>query len=236
MIRRLIPSLRASQKTLRLQVLCFRRSAPPRLILRARQALRFLLLPKPPVRPPDFRVRQVPARALRRARIPSLSGLYIYSHTPTICHRQSICFYSRRCSSEAHRRHRSQVPQNRRPCSLSDRLCRLFSRSCPVRRCRVQSSPLGRELCQAACCSAYRKVCFPLISPQFIYAYMLKKSDKSQFLCFAASNMRIPAATEALREFILPRIGREAMKSHFSRTRRPMPLPSEPMTRAMLPL
>ena len=65
---------------------------------------------------------------------------------------------------------------------------------------------------------------------------MLKKSDKSQFLCFAASNMRIPAATEALREFILPRIGREAMKSHFSRTRRPMPLPSEPMTRAMLPL
>ena len=54
-------------------------------------------------------------------------------------------------------------------------------------------------------------------------------------LFFAISYMRMPAATEALSELILPFMGRETIKSHFSLTRRLMPFPSEPTTRATLP-
>jgi hypothetical protein len=46
----------------------------------------------------------------------------------------------------------------------------------------------------------------------------------------------MPAATEALRELILPFIGRDTITSHFSRTRREIPLPSLPMTSAAPPL
>ena len=175
MIRRLIPSLRASQKTLRLQVLCFRRSAPPRLILRARQALRFLLLPKPPVRPPDFRVRLLPARALR------LPAECIRVQTPTVYHRQSICLHSIGCLTEARCRPRRRATWNRYPYSPTDRLCRSATRSYPARRGCFRAPPLRVELCQVKSCSAYRKVCFPLISPQFIYAYMLKNRIKVSF-------------------------------------------------------
>ena len=55
------------------------------------------------------------------------------------------------------------------------------------------------------------------------------------YLCLAISYIRMPAATEALSELILPFIGSDTMKSHFSRTRRLIPLPSEPTTRATAP-
>jgi hypothetical protein len=47
--------------------------------------------------------------------------------------------------------------------------------------------------------------------------------------------MQIEAATEALSEDKAPAIGIDTKKSHFSRTRREMPSPSEPITRATGP-
>ena len=42
--------------------------------------------------------------------------------------------------------------------------------------------------------------------------------------------------SEALRESICPRMGRDMVKSHFSLMSRPTPCPSEPMTRAVGPV
>ena len=44
------------------------------------------------------------------------------------------------------------------------------------------------------------------------------------------------AAVEAFREFTCPCMGMLTRKSQFSVTRRPMPSPSEPMTRHTAPL
>ena len=46
----------------------------------------------------------------------------------------------------------------------------------------------------------------------------------------------MPAATDALREFILPFIGIERITSHFSLTRRLTPLPSLPITSPIEPV
>ena len=54
--------------------------------------------------------------------------------------------------------------------------------------------------------------------------------------CRRVSYMKIPAATEAFREVILPHMGNRSRKSHFSRTSLPMPKPSEPITRATGPV
>ena len=54
--------------------------------------------------------------------------------------------------------------------------------------------------------------------------------------CLRASNMRIPAATETLKESTCPAAGMLTRKSHFSRTRRCMPAPSLPMTMQTFPL
>ena len=46
----------------------------------------------------------------------------------------------------------------------------------------------------------------------------------------------MPAATEAFSELMFPFKGRDTTKSAFSFTRRPTPLPSEPITRAVGPV
>ena len=55
-------------------------------------------------------------------------------------------------------------------------------------------------------------------------------------LCLTISYASTPAATEAFRESILPFIGMDAVKSHFSFMSLPTPSPSFPMTRPIGPL
>ena len=56
------------------------------------------------------------------------------------------------------------------------------------------------------------------------------------FVCASHAEGFSTAATEALRELILPFIGIEITPSHFSLTNRLTPLPSEPMTIAVAPV
>ena len=67
---------------------------------------------------------------------------------------------------------------------------------------------------------------------EFLFIFSFKAFT---YLCLAISYIKIPAATDALSELTLPFIGSDTIKSHFSFTRRLIPLPSEPMTRATEP-
>src|SRR5580698_1728688 len=70
--------------------------------------------------------------------------------------------------------------------------------------------------------------------------YPAKKSAKDTFKASfgqparwrKTSNRAIPAATETFRDSICPAIGIRTRKSHFSRVKRRMPLPSPPKTKA----
>ena len=156
------------------QILC--QSAPHR---RIRRILQFLVLWQPQPRPTESRV---PARRQSLdPNPPDLSVLRFHAdcirvQTPTAYHRQSICLHSIGCLSEVRCRPRRQVPRNRYPYSPTNRLCRSATRSCPARRGCFQAPPPRGELCQVKSCSAYRKICFPLISPQLYILNRIKVS------------------------------------------------------------
>ena len=76
--------------------------------------------------------------------------------------------------------------------------------------------------------SEYPQVTFFVLTWDTPYYFALR--------CLTASYMKIPAATDALSEFILPNIGSFTIKSHFFCMSGLMPKPSEPITKAAAPV